>query len=505
MSLDSSDLKTIGVILLTATLYQIIGLAFSLITKATTPNPKYWFGGLLMAGIFTNSGDLPLAYIATLSSGTLFTVEDSNKGIAYSVLFLTIFIFSMFNLGGFRLIENDFKRKVSDIENGSYDPEIAPEPGLYALISDIKRWYNRKQKKAAENTSAELDSRLQSSQSTKRRSLDNSSTKTPKSSPDDLTVMTYYSGSSNERPLSRLKPLSSVVQLTVPGLGTLDEQSDSDRESISFPQQSETITDVINAYAHPTKLRRTISSASHPQNQDEEEFTVDLTRVSSLASRVQSLAASRRQYKKQFHEFIQKYHLTLPWEFVKNFARPPSAALIIAIVITMIPPLRALFFNAHKSGVHIPDAPDGGPILGFIMDFTSFVGNAAVPLGLSMLGATMARLSIGKLPKGFWKSIVIMGLFKLVLLPIIAVAWTQKLKSIGWIAKDNYMVMLVMIVSSGVPSSTSQVYLTAIYTPPNADRKEMDCLAAYLIFQYALLIFSMTILLTYTLKNVLEL
>lgn len=457
-----------------------------------------------MAGIFTNSGDLPLAYIATLSSGTLFTVEDSNKGIAYSVLFLTIFIFTMFNLGGFRLIENDFKRKVSDIENGSYDPEITPEPGLYALISDIKRWYNKKPKDATENNLTELDSRVQSPRSTKRRSLEDSSPESTKSSPGDLTV-TAYSGSSNETPLPRLKPLSSVVQLTVPGLGTLDEQSDSDRESISFTQQPETITDVINAYAQPTKLRRTVSSSSHPQGQDEVVIAVELSRVSSVASRVQSLATSRRHYKRKFHELIHKYHLTLPWEFVKNFARPPSAALIIAIVITMIPQLRALFFNAHKSGVHIPDAPDGGPILGFVMDFTSFVGNAAVPLGLSMLGATMARLSIGKLPKGFWKSIVMMGLFKLVLLPIIAVAWTEKLKSIGWIAKDNYMAMLVMIVSSGVPTSTSQVYLTAIYTPPNADRKEMDCLAAYLIFQYALLIFSMTILLTYTLKNVIEL
>lgn len=137
-SLDSSDLQTIGVLLLTAVLYQLVGFFFSLTVKATTPNPKYWVGGLLIAGIFTNSGDLPIAYITTLSGGSPFTADDGNKGIAYCVLFLAVFIFSMFNLGMFRMVQRDFIVKGNDIEKGVYDPDVDSPPGLLPLFQTLK-------------------------------------------------------------------------------------------------------------------------------------------------------------------------------------------------------------------------------------------------------------------------------------------------------------------------------------------------------------------------------
>lgn len=428
-------------------------------------------GGLIMAGTFTNAGDLPIAYVTTLASGTLFTTADSAKGIAYCVIFLTVFVFSLFNLGGFRLIERDFKRKTEDIESGSYEPERKNEPGLRSLIRSIKQY--------------------------RRSKIDPPVTQQPQppASPCD-------SGSIYETPVEIVAPTfsqlpprrSSVAQQTIPDIGTLS--SNINEGPPLRKVASENITDVINAYNQPNRLRKTASRATTTQIEEKEN--------PEQPEEFHDKASETTPPGSAFKRFIDKYHLHFLWEFIKNFRRPPSAALIIAIIVAMIPQVRRLFYDAPDSTVQgIPNAPDGAPIFGFVMDFTSFVGNAAVPFGLAMLGATMARLSLKKMPTGFWKSVILLALLKLAVLPIIAVAWTHKMKELGWIAEDNHMALFVMLISSGVPCATSQVYLTAIFMPKDSDSKEMDCLAACLICQYAMLVFTMTILLTYTLKNVL--
>lgn len=461
-SISSSDLRTIGVLLLTAVIYQVVGLSFGIFTRALTPNPKYWAGGLIAAGAFTNAGDLPIAYITTLSTGTLFSSSESSKGIAYCVIFLGLFIFSMFNLGGYKLVQKDFARKTHDIEEGKYDPNRKNEPGLLALIRDIQTWY-----KSRKDPPIKEEKRI------------------PIVPYASAPIPIEKTMTNNE--LRRCR--SSVAQATVPGLGTLSTETLPLRKV-----QSEDITDVINAY-QSSRLRKTTSRqlAVHRETQEDEN-----------SASPESSNDSKSQPKESF---LDKHHVRFLWDFIKNFRKPPSVALISSIVITMIPKVRRLFYNdpaQHVTGIR--NAPDGAPALGFVMDFTTFVGNAAVPLGLAMLGATMARLSVKKLPNGFWQSVLLMSVFKLVVLPIIAVAWTCKMRDIKWIDPSNHMAIFVMIISSGVPSATSQVYLTAIFMTPESDGKEeMDCLATYLICQYVLLIFSMTILLTYTLKDVLSL
>lgn len=80
LSLGTKDIVAIAVMLLTAILYTALGLGFAMLVKAVTPNPKYWFGGLIVAGMFTNSGDLPIAYITTLSGGTSFHPRRKLQG-----------------------------------------------------------------------------------------------------------------------------------------------------------------------------------------------------------------------------------------------------------------------------------------------------------------------------------------------------------------------------------------------------------------------------------------
>ena len=184
-------------------------------------------------------------------------------------------------------------------------------------------------------------------------------------------------------------------------------------------------------------------------------------------------------------------------ETLKNFAAPNSASLIISIAIAMAPPLKALFVS---SNFYIPDAPDSQPPLSFIMDIASYIGAASVPLGLLLLGATISRLQVKKMPKGFWKTAVAVTVSRLIILPIIGVGLTTGFYKGGWYGDDK-LIRFVSVLEFGLPSATALVYFTAFYTDPNSDdHLQMDCLAVCLIFQYAILFITLPFLVSFTLK-----
>lgn len=419
ISLDTEDIVSIAVMLLTSVLYTVLGLAFALAVKVLTPNPKYWFGGLLIAGMFTNSGDLPIAYVTTLAGGTSFTSAEGAKGIAYCTIFMSTLSFFLYNMGAFNFIAHDFRKMKGDIEKGKMDDKCEPS---------IKRLLNKHKKEF-------------SSQETRRTSL-------------------------------------SSIKST----------------ATSIP-----------AIAGPEELREKHSPPSSP----EVESTLELQPIMTIRSEIPEIMVPPSP--SRIEAFFTRHHIAFLWEFIKNFGRPPSFTLVIALICTFIPPIRRLFYvgsDGLKSwgAGNIPTAPDGLPILGFIMDFTSFAGAAQVPLGLMMLGAAAGQLQIKSIPKGFWKSSLLMCIFKLVVLPIIAIAWMNKMKNLGWIEHSNKMAQLVMILSSGVPTPTMIIYLTAIFRPKDSNScQQMDCVAIYLIMQYAFLTVTMTILLSYTLVSVIHL
>lgn len=600
-SISGSDIALIGVFCLTMILYLSLGLTFSFITKLCTPSPKYWTGGLIVAGTMTNIGDLPIAYVTTLASGTLFSTKDGSRGTAYSIIFLTVFIFAFFNLGAFRLLERDFTNKIKDIEANVYIKDEIPEPGLKHLIHLFKTKVLKKNKKNSDTSQSPSKDKPtgnngEDNQNTdkisKQKSLNFETDKKVKAeTPDPIKgidskienesdpneMSTGLASSSNrahteasnraarfsslvdvheigneanhetQRQLRQLRPFRTTESMStmsdafsslsnmsndsldslripvtknqtntlkrystnastrnkfVPGIGVVPtdpffENEEEEEEKI----EPEKIDQVINAYSQADRIQRALTTHEPTRQKDIAPST------SGPIERVPSSLSIKSLKKKAFAAKVwcYKHKLGFFWEFFINFLRPPSVALIIAITFTMIPWVRRLFYIPENGSVKLPDAPDGQPALSFVMDITGFVGNCEVPLGLMTLGATIARLRLTSLPKGFWKNVAMLTVFKLGVLPIIAIVWTEKMRSLGWIDKDNRIAVFVMIISSGLPSATSQVYLTAIYTPTDSDdHEEMDCFAAHLIAQYSFLVISMTILLTYTLKNVLE-
>ncbi|ODQ65277.1 auxin efflux carrier [Nadsonia fulvescens var. elongata DSM 6958] len=489
-TIDSSDLKTIGVVILMAVLYQFFGLVVGLVLNHTTPVPRAWRGGMLIMGIFNNAADLPVAYVTTLANGSQFSANDGAKGTSYAMVFTLVFVITMFSFGAFQLIERDFEGQLNPqddekiIEGDVNTKENAdlPIPNDINLVSST---VISNPKAVAPSTGFDVDSVHSFLDSQYSGDL------SPVRSFDSEVLPHSKNQGQNTSSGSVLRPCT--ITATATSAGTIGlrrslsrrkhakEKSDiGDSEYDGFYNNEdlldETIDDVIDTYSRAPALKR-----NDIQQQD-----------------VSSMPLSTRISVRPFYPRL----LRILKRVLINCLRPPSSSLIISIIICMVKPLRSLFFlDAANTTFH--RAPDGQPVLHFLMDFTMFVGNATVPCGLCMLGATMARLKIGTLPQGFWKSVLVMTVAKLVVLPIIAVALVTQLIKAGWIAADNYMAIFVLVITAGTPGATSQIYITATYTSPDdPEHLALDCCSAMLVAQYVVLFLSLSVLVTYTLKCV---
>lgn len=79
--------------------------------------------------------------------------------------------------------------------------------------------------------------------------------------------------------------------------------------------------------------------------------------------------------------------------FLRSLVSPPTVALLSGLIIAIVPNLKALFYYTDDTSFH-PTAPDGDPPLSIIYQTALFIGNASVPLGLFVLGASMAKMVI---------------------------------------------------------------------------------------------------------------
>lgn len=467
-NLKSSDIKNLGIIFFTGTLLFAIGVMLAYGISVVTRSPKRWLGGLLSVGLFPNISDLPIAYMQTLSaSGNIFTEEEGNKGVAYVCIFLASQVFYQFSLGLYRLIEWDFRDELNeaDLEEGNEKRETlssaSPEPPA-----------TRAPPTAGPLVPDDSDT----------TSIDSDQTKDARAPPAvALPRPLVATDSERQQHLAFLRQRLHSVRRT-PTADSHHSAVSSNYLSLQLtgsnelrPQRSQDIRDVINEYSSFDGLRlmRT-STPREPAAQPPQE-------TASVAAKLG-----------------RNWRATLA-QVGKNFLAPNSVSLIVSIAIAMSPPLKKLFVHTGN-GPHIPDAPDGQPPLSFVMDFVSYVGAALVPLGLLLLGATISRLQVKKMPPGFWKTALGVTLVRLVIMPIIGVGITTGFYKGGWYGDDD-LVRFVSVLEFGLPSATALVYFTAFYTNPHSeDHLQMDCLAVCLIFQYLVVFISLPFLVTFTLK-----
>lgn len=398
-----------------------------------------------------------MAYVMTITASKPFKDGDETQGIAYVSVIMSVYVAFMFAGGCVQLIENDFKNPPQqDLENTVGEKQKAGSKAKkFKSVLNIKR--SKKGSTLSTGTS-EMDAE-----------------KSPKPADYD----------DSEFGATRL-----AVGLANPVLA---------RTSALIPMATSNTIDSHNSL-RPIESAgvRSIRQRLNARREDDAQ-TVDLNDDEdddgdALDPVVSAVTAEIN---------IEKHNVVLARFiiFLRNLYQPPTASLIVSIVVAVIDPVKALFVQTDYD---MPSAPDGQPPLDFVMDFAEFIGNACVPFGLLLLGGMIGRLSIKSLPKGFWKYLVALILLKLVVTPIIAIAFTQGFRKSGLIDDDNLVLAFVFIMSSGVPSSTSQVYLTTFFAPEDMEHiPQMDCLAACLISQYIVLVLTLAILVTYTLQIIL--
>ncbi|SCU94093.1 LAFA_0F19812g1_1 [Lachancea sp. 'fantastica'] len=482
-NIEDQDIKQVGIVCLTSVLIFGTGIFFAFVVRLFFPVPKKWRGGILAGGMFPNVSDLPIAYLQTMDQGLIFTQEEGNKGVAIVIIFLTMFLIAIFNLGGFRLIEQDFKyfdeesaiRETKSEENSGSDAEVSgctadgspAAPG--GALSSYNCDENHKRTPSLASVTPE-ESHSQSIDSNYPRPLQND----------------YDSQSMHRR---------------------RESNASSARTSGSQEAASNNVSELVRQYSNVDQFGRRQSVSHHSQQGlNRRSSRLDRVRSSSLVRMVTSdvnvntkdFEDSGKSLPKWLHKLSPTRYIVF---FLKNCLRPCSIAVILALIIAFVPWLKALFVTTHNTP-KIKQAPDAQPALSFLMDFTSYIGAASVPFGLLLLGATLGRLKIGKLYPGFWKSAGLLVILKLCVMPIFGVLWCDRLVKAGWVNwDDDAMLLFVIAIDWALPSMTTQIYFTAAYTPAEAlDTVQLDCISFFLMIQYPLMVVSLPFLVTYFLK-----
>ncbi|ODQ79397.1 hypothetical protein BABINDRAFT_161802 [Babjeviella inositovora NRRL Y-12698] len=413
-SITTSSIKIIGIIFLLGTVLFAMGGLLSYAVAKITRSPKRWIGGLLAVGFFPNISDLPIVYVQALNNGVIFSQEEVDRGVAYICIFFAVQIFYQFNLGGYRLVEYDFRDQIKQ-----RDEENKQESSR--LIS------NEKNVNLSPTVSAESEAASHTS---------------------------------------------------------------SEGYSENFQPPSEVHHDIYVENGYPV-----------PQSIQE---SLNLGRVTSDHTPYDVQSMAKPLSSKTIKSWLRLRKFAFLRQIFENFLKPTSMSLIISIVISMIPWVRALFIQNSISLVTLPAAPDGNPPLSFIMDFTDYVG-ACIPFGLIILGATISRLSVRSIPKGFMWTAVSLSLVRLVILPVFGVLISERLYTIGWFSNDSKMLRFISIIAWGLPNSTSLVYVTAFYTCLDSeDHLQMDCLAVMLLVQYPMMAITLPTLVSFIIKHLLK-
>ncbi|KAI3406750.2 ECM3 [Candida oxycetoniae] len=481
--LKSSDIKNFGIIMFTACLLFLVGGLLTLATHYITRSPKRWLGGLISVGIFPNISDLPIAYLQTFTkTGTIFTPAEGDKGVAYVCLFLFAMILFQFSFGLFRLIQWDFRDELKvegDLEkqasSGSATLEEEKENVEKDKHSNEKLTSYETEAAAAKNNhddSAEqlmVSNELEPSSSPSRSEA--SSTNTESISSESILSQRLSNRDEDVQHSEFLKAHSTGNMnndsVTIPATTKTRNTSSVRRTSRATSNADSNTLELVAS--RNADLRRLPSQNVNDVINEYSEF--DSLRNSEI-EKTKSLQSDPKSVKKEskFKEFGRT--------MFKNLIQPSSVSLLLSIAICMSPPLKALFV---PTSFYMPNAPDEQPPLSFLIDLTSYVGAASVPLGLLLLGATLARLQVKKMPPGFWKTALMVTITRMVLLPIFGVGLTTGMYKGGWYGTDR-LVRFVSVLEFGLPNATSLVYFTAFYTDPLSDEHlQMDCLAVCLI------------------------
>ena len=133
--------------------------------------------------------------------------------------------------------------------------------------------------------------------------------------------------------------------------------------------------------------------------------------------------------------------------------------IAISVVIALVDLLKGA--SLPPSGMR-PVAPDGQPLLAFILDTADFVGTASIPIGLICLGngLTFLRLRPGEtFPHG---AITALALVRMVVTPLLGVGITRWFVHAGFVDRDD-KVLQILCMCVSLPSINA-LFIYALLT-----------------------------------------
>ncbi|KAL7411983.1 auxin efflux carrier [Mrakia frigida] len=510
-SFNSSNIANIGPLLLTAFFYQITGLLMGLIVREIFWVPKEFHWGILIMSSLSNWGNLPTAIVQSVAAGEPFdSATDPTLGVGFVAVFILCYNLSFFT-GVYKICAWDFL----DLE-----PE-GPREGFLAKWTRRRRWF---------------DAKLGRDGGRKRK--DSSSGAEDAVEREDGTGLSLPElervPSSKAERLEGGKERDSKVESssTAVGMGTLAPRKDPKTRRVSFGQQQQQNQQQLAAMERLTRQTSAATVESVLPNTSNTMPSFLPTFHSSSSSSSSSSNPSPNSPSRTIPSTVA-HQLPPPHDSESNLppsspepqtptkaltsTPPPSEkgprtilggmkaaaesiftpitlSLLAAIIIALVPPLKALFVPNVEgwTGTKIKLAPDGRPALAFIQETAVFIGAICVPGALILLGASFARL---KVPKT-WSALPIGAMLattatKLVILPIIGVSFVQGLSAhTSLYPKEDKILSFVGMLLSGSPAAVNQLVVTNLVAPEG----KTDTIAAFLLFQYVFFFFSSTAL-----------
>ncbi|KAI0345662.1 auxin efflux carrier [Trametopsis cervina] len=459
-SFSTSNIGTLGPLFLVGIIYEVLGLALAWFVRQFFWVPHRFRYGLLAAGGWSNYGDIPTSVVMSITAGPPFnSSSDQSLAVAYISAFILVFYITLFPLGGSRLIAWDWVGP--DVE----DDEVREATRLRRQAV-LRSWGWAKQFIAHP----------------RRRKVSSADPALTRDVHENDAPADLEKCSSDATALHRCSTRNAAEE-TEGSIAGFDMSIADDMPQMKWQTPTEVLmspsTSAAPTVVHGDALEH---GEHHDINKESSAKTVRFTEQPPQAPSVRSHPRVKAAVK----------------NFLLQLCSPPSISIIVSFVISLIDPVKALFI--HVPGTYMPDAPDGQPPLAFIMDTATFVGAASVPLGLICLGSALARLKVPMTLSG-WKAMPVgaisaFAVAKIVISPVLGVLICQGLTMANIIDKNDKVLRFVCLFFSCLPTATTQVYITQVYSPTG----DAEHVSAFLVPQYVLLIFFMTILTAYSLN-----
>ncbi|KAL1721679.1 auxin efflux carrier [Schizophyllum commune] len=457
------NIHALGPLVFVAIMYEAMGMAIAAIIRLFFWVPHRFRYGLLVAGGWGNYGDIPTSVIMSICGAAPFNPStDADLGVAYVAAFILVFMITLFPLGGHKLIAKDYVGP--DIEN------------------DDVREATRRRRRIIMYGWAHYAARLLHGKKGKVEDGEDHTTKSPISNEKERQL--YAPTDSPHPEPCEKKPFKHVA---------FDDGTTAVNSPICSPLQ----TEVGPSRAHSPEP--TLEGPSRPPSQrhDTSDSVPALPQApdypppaGAVGLSPGSSAPSPKHHRRR-RQFLHSIKA-----FLQSLCTPASLAMLLSFPIALINPVKALFVEVE--GTYMPSAPDGEPPLAFVYDVAEFVGAASVPLGLVCLGSALARL---KIPREEWKNLPLGAIFsfacgKMLLMPVIGVLMVKGMTHSGIIDPEDKVLQFVCIFFSCLPTATTQVFLTQVYSGTGT----AEHLSAFLVPQYAIMFVSMVALTAYTLQ-----